>query len=179
MAKKNNHYIDNEEFCSLLVSHKEKYTKAKEDGTELPKLPDKVGEAFIKIATKLGTRPNFSGYSYIDEMIGDAIENCIMAANNFDSEKSKNPFSYFTQITWYAFLRRMAKEKKQTYVKYKCLENAVVYDTLYHQSVGKDHHDVFANFDLDNDKMAAVIEFIERPLKKKDKPKTGVEKFTK
>ena len=47
---------------------------------------------------------------------------------NFDETKSKNPFAYFTQIIYYAFLRRIQKEKKQTYVKYKATEMIGILD---------------------------------------------------
>lgn len=89
-----------------------------------PPVSDYIGECFMKIAEHLSYRPNFINYPYREEMVGDGIENCLMYAHNFNPEKSKNPFSYFTQIIYYAFLRRIEKEKKQNYIKYKLLENA-------------------------------------------------------
>ena len=82
-----------------------------------PKVSDYMGECFYKIATHLSYRPNFINYTYREEMVGDGIENCIRYAKNFNPEKSKNPFAYFTQIIYYAFLRRIAKEKKQTTIR--------------------------------------------------------------
>jgi hypothetical protein len=84
----------------------------------------------MKIAEGLSHKPNFINYTYRDEMICDGIENCLMYFNNFNPEKSKNPFAYFTQIIYYAFLRRIQKEKKQTYIKYKATEQFGILDEM-------------------------------------------------
>ncbi len=97
--------------------------RQREFGDEIPVASDYIGVAVNQIANRLATRPNFSGYTYKDEMISDGIENAFMALGNFDPEKSNNPFAYFTQIIWFAFLRRIEKEKKQSYIKRKALEN--------------------------------------------------------
>ena len=126
MSKKkedtSNHYIDNKEFYGAMVEWKKIVNEAEDSGEERPPVTPYIGECFLKIATHLSYRPNFINYPYRDEMIGDGIENCLMYCSNFDPEKSKNPFSYFTQIIYYAFLRRIQKEKKQTYIKYKMTE---------------------------------------------------------
>ena len=122
MSKKSNHYIDNSVFFDEMTAWKRKYVQAEENGEIPPPVNNYIGECFLKIATNLAMKPNFMNYSFIDEMIGDAIENCILYAHNFNPEKSKNPFSYFTQIIYYAFLRRIEKEKKQSYVKFKMIE---------------------------------------------------------
>ena len=118
------HYVDNK----LFFSEMEKWKTEIEESDEVDDLPPMVteymGECFYKIATHLSYRPNFINYTYREEMIGDGIENCIRYAKNFNPEKSKNPFAYFTQIIYYAFLRRIAKEKKQTHVKNKMIENS-------------------------------------------------------
>lgn len=123
-----NNYINNEDFLKALVSYKESVKESEEKGTTKPRIPNYIGECFLKIANNLAKRPNFCMYTYKDEMVSDAIENCVMYFENFDSEKSNNPFAYFTQICWYAFVRRIAKEKKQQYVKYKATENFGVLD---------------------------------------------------
>jgi len=112
MAK--NNYIDNSKFLEAIVDYQ---NSCVED--HIPPIPDFIGECFIKIANGLATKSNFINYSYKDEMISDGIENCISYCKNFNPEKSKNPFSYFTQIIYYAFLRRIEKEKKQAYIKHK------------------------------------------------------------
>lgn len=116
-------YINNRDFLDALVKYKEQSIINKNEGKSRPKIPNYIGECFIKIAENLAKRPNFYGYSFKDEMISDAIENSIMYFENFDPNKSKNPFAYFTQISWYAFVRRIAKEKKQQYIKYKATES--------------------------------------------------------
>ena len=122
--KKNpsNHYVNNEEFLSVLVKYQKAVRKAKRNKEPKPPIPNYVGECFMKIAEHLSYRPNFMNYSYRDEMIADAIENCLMYFENFDPKKSKNPFAYFTQIIHYAFLRRIQKEKKQLDIKSKIIE---------------------------------------------------------
>ncbi len=117
-----NHYIDNNEFFDAMVEWKKLVIEAESCDEPKPPITNYIGECFLKIATRLAFRANFINYPYQDEMIGDGVENCIMYASNFDPEKSKNPFSYFTQIIYYAFLRRIQKEKKQMYIKYKTLE---------------------------------------------------------
>ena len=82
-----------------------------------------LGECFMKIAQRLSFRPNFINYAFKDDMISDGIENCIQYIKNFNPEKSSNPFAYFTQIIYYAFIRRIQKEKKQLYIKYKTMES--------------------------------------------------------
>ena len=122
MAAKAKHYVNNKEFLQAIIDWKEKVKDAESAGEEPPPVTDYIGECFMKIAQHLSFRPNFINYSYKEEMIGDGIENCLQYVNNFNPEKSKNPFSYFTQIIYYAFIRRIQREKKQTHVKHKLIE---------------------------------------------------------
>lgn len=115
-------YIDNKEFFETIVKYKVEKQKAKENSLPIPKIPNYIGDCFIKIAQGMAKKPNFFAYTYKDEMISDAVENCILYFDNFDPEKSKNPFAYFSQFCYFAFVRRIAKEKKQQYVKYKATE---------------------------------------------------------
>lgn len=118
------HYIDNKVFYEEMVKWKKEWNKAKKSGTSLPPVTDYIGRCFLAIAERLSYRPNFINYPYREEMVGDGIENCLMYAANFNPNKSKNPFSYFTQIIYYAFVRRIQKEKKQNYIKFKSIELA-------------------------------------------------------
>jgi|TARA_R110002167_G_scaffold156864_1_gene351649 hypothetical protein len=127
---KGEHYVDNKVFLQAMTDWKVLCKIAEEDQKDLPKeekvkpqVTNYIGECFLKIATHLSYRPNFINYTYRDEMIADGIENCLQYCSNFDPEKSKNPFAYFTQIIYYAFLRRIAKEKKQTHVRNKIIES--------------------------------------------------------
>ena len=117
-----NHYVNNADFLVALIQYKDDCIKAKTENLPDPKIPNYIGECFLKIAEHLSRKPNFISYTYRDEMISDGVENCIMYFRNFDPSKSKNPFAYFTQIIYYAFLRRIMKEKKQLYVKYKATQ---------------------------------------------------------
>ena len=124
MAKqKKPHYVDNKKFLEAMVEWKDECKIAEQNGEINPPVTNYIGECFFKIATHLSYRPNFINYTYRDEMISDGIENCLQYVSNFNPEKSKNPFAYFTQIIYYAFLRRIAKEKKQTHVRNKIIEN--------------------------------------------------------
>ena len=118
------HYVDNKEFFKHMVEWKKIVIEAESCDEKRPPVTDYIGECFLKIANHLSYRPNFINYPFREEMIGDGIENCLMYAHNFNPEKSKNPFAYFTQIIYYAFLRRIEKEKKQNYIKFKILETA-------------------------------------------------------
>lgn len=121
---KSGHYIDNKVFYAEMVKWKAIVDAERSAERKTPPVTDYIGKCFLDIATHLSYRPNFINYPYREEMIGDGIENCLMYASNFDPSKSKNPFSYFTQIIYFAFLRRIAKEKKQMYIRYKMLEAA-------------------------------------------------------
>jgi len=121
--KKKEHYVDNKLFLEAMKEYKKKCVEAEEAGDSKPRVTNYIGECFLKIANGLSYRPNFINYTYRQEMISDGIENCLQYLHNFDPEKSNNPFSYFTQIIYYAFLRRIQKEKKQTHIKNKMIEN--------------------------------------------------------
>jgi len=116
------HYINNQDFLKALVDYKTKCAEAEATNKPRPNIPNYIGECWMKIAEGLSHKPNFINYTYRDEMVSDGIENCLMYFENFDPTKSSNPFAYFTQIIYFAFLRRIQKEKKQLYVKYKATE---------------------------------------------------------
>tara|TARA_R100000005_G_C4793144_1_gene88843 strand:- start:46 stop:504 length:459 start_codon:yes stop_codon:yes gene_type:complete len=105
-----------------MIEWKTKVIEAEDSGDPRPPVTNYIGECFLKISEKLANRPNFMNYPYREEMISDGVENCLMYAHNFNPEKSKNPFSYFTQMIYYAFLRRIEKEKKQSYIKLKLMQ---------------------------------------------------------
>lgn len=122
--KRSEHYVNNKEFLAALIEHRNKLILAKEQGLPKPVIPNYIGECFLKIATHLSFKPNFVNYMFKDDMICDGIENCLQYIDNFDPEKSTNPFAYFTQIIYFAFLRRIQKEKKQLEIKTKLLERS-------------------------------------------------------
>ena len=131
MAKsKKEHYVNNKEFLEALIDYKADCDAHKGRGEQVPPVTRYIGECFLKIAQHLSYRPNFINYTFKHDMISDGIENCLMYLHNFNPEKSKNPFAYFTQIIYYAFLRRIQKEKKQTELKQKLISTMVVDETM-------------------------------------------------
>ena len=116
------HYVNNAELLASIKSYKEELARARESGAPEPRIPEYVGECILKIANKLSHKSNFINYSYRDDMILDGIENCVQCVDNFDHTRFSNPFSYFTQVIYFAFLRRIAKEKKQAYIRGKMVQ---------------------------------------------------------
>ena len=113
------HYINNKDFLQSLIDYQKEVEEAGKAGKSKPYVSDYIAMCFLQIAQRLSYRPNFINYTYKDDMISDGLENCLAYMHNFNPTKSKNPFAYFTQIIYYAFLRRIQKEKKQQYIKYK------------------------------------------------------------
>lgn len=164
--KKREHYVNNKEFLQALIEYRAMCDDAEANGEERPPVTHYIGECFLKIAQHLSYRPNFINYTYKHDMISDGIENCLMYIHNFNPEKSKNPFAYFTQIIYYAFLRRIQKEKKQTEIKQKWIANAVIDETLVTQE-GDDgeYHNQYLEFLQEN----MVADRTEEPVEKEEK----------
>ena len=120
--KKSEHYVNNKELLAALIDYRAEVAVAKTKDLTKPRISNYLGECFLKIATHLSYKPNFVNYMFRDDMISDGIENCVQYIHNFDPNKSRNPFAYFTQIIHYAFLRRIQKEKKQLEIKTKIIE---------------------------------------------------------
>lgn len=135
--KKKPHYVNNKEFLQAMIDWKKEVKDAEENDEPRPQVTNYIGECFLKIANHLSYRPNFINYTYREEMISDGIENCLQYIDNFDPEKSKNPFAYFTQIIYFAFVRRITKEKKQSQIKDKILKTSNIEDMVMVQ----DHDD--------------------------------------
>lgn len=142
-------YVNNKDFLAALVSYQQLVRESNEQAAPRPRVPNYIGECIMKISTHLARKPNFINYTFKDEMIADGIENCLQYIDNFDPEKSSNPFAYFTQIIWYAFIRRIQKEKKVLYTKYKLIEHV----NLMNLSSDTQDHDSTVDFN-DNIKMS-------------------------
>ena len=173
MAKTN--YVDNKLFLKEMVAYRRSVRKALKDGLEKPRIPEYVGQCFMLIAENMSHKYNFLSYTFRDEMVSDAIENCVMYADNFNPRKSKNPFAYFSQVTYYAFLRRIQKEKKQLYVKYKSTEMHGVLDD-FEQLESDD------GFSRQYEQYDNIGEFIQKFEQAKERKKAkvkakGLEKF--
>ena len=129
------HYVNNADFSQSVVDYVHVVNTARKNDTPIPKVPDYVAQCFLRIAEGLSHKANFIRYTYREEMVMDAVENCLKAISNYDIEAATrtgkpNAFAYFTQITWYAFLRRIAKEKKQQDIKLKYIANSGVEDFM-------------------------------------------------
>ena len=163
-------YIDNKKFHREMTKYRLAVIAAEENDLDKPKLNNYLGECLYLICYKLSFRPNFINYSFKEEMVGDAIENCLAAVDNFDPYQEKNnPFGYFSLIAWRAFLRRIEKEKKQSYIKHKVYQESGIHMQLESES---------ASPNIDNDVSSRIIETFESKMNVKKKPKVkGVEKF--
>ena len=164
-AKIKPHYVDNKRFLEAMIEYKEKCRIAEEKGKKKPDVTNYIGECFLKIANHLSFRPNFINYTYRDDMISDGIENCLQYMSNFNPDKSNNPFAYFTQIIYYAFIRRIQKEKKQMLVKSKLIANAGIENMM--DSLAGD----------DTQYQSAMLEFLQR--NSKEEPEVKKEKTKK
>ena len=139
--KKKQHYVDNKKFLEEIVKYREAVETAKLQDRPSSRITHYLGDCFLKIATHLSYRPNFINYMYKEDMISDGVENCVQYIDNFDPAKSKNPFAYFTQIVYYAFLRRIAKEKRQMDIRDKLIEKNG-YDQVFHSDENDNHADM-------------------------------------
>jgi hypothetical protein len=176
MQLRNAHYVDNKRLLQELTIHHELVKKAKAEGTQKPRISDYVGECILLIAKKLCNRPNFMNYPFKEEMIGDGIENCLMYIDNFDPAKSSNPFAYITQIVYFAFVRRITKEKRHLYTKHKLIQNSMIHNDHIQQSEWNEHTEQTY---FENEHMNEFVKSYEEAIinKKKDKQKIGIEQF--
>jgi hypothetical protein len=148
-----------------IVEYKKQCEEAAAAGRPNPQIPNYVGECITLIANRLSMKPCFANYSYREEMIGDGIENSICYFDNFDPSFSSNPFSYFTQIIYFAFLRRLQRERKQSYIKHKVAERHMIDGDMFTTMVNDDGHDVKVTGNTDN--MNDFIRDFEDDLKEK------------
>ena len=160
------HYINNKEFLKCLIDYQADIKKCKKEGKDKPYVSDYIAMCFLQIAQRLSYRPNFINYTYKDDMISDGLENCLAYMHNFNPEKSTNPFAYFTQIIYYAFLRRIQKEKKQQYIKYKVFTDQKTEIEEEHEKLSND----FVNEKGSADFHIHIKEFIDE-MERKEKEK--------
>lgn len=165
-------YINNKTLYGAMIHYKNDIQHALEHDAEKPQVPKYIGESILLICNNLAKKPNFSGYTYKQDMISDGIMDCIAAVDNFNPDKTNNPFAYFTQIAWNAFLRRIQKEKKQTYIKMKNFENSFIFSEMQEEG----HSTQLKS----NEYSADVVRSYEEKLTKNKKPSklVGVEKFS-
>ena len=179
MAKKKNHYVDNEKFLAEIKVYKQQCKDALAEGKEKPRISEYIGKCIYLIAENLSHKPRFMNYSFRDELVSDAIENCFLYFDNFDSDKYSNPFAYFTQIIYYAFHRRIAKEEKNRYIIYKKFQESVLDTSDASLMLDADDNHVVSSTMYDN-LNEFIKNFEKREAQKKEKrkeKKEGLEKF--
>ena len=170
------HYVDNKQLYATILEYKKLVEISKQENTPKPLIPNYVGHCILQIGRRLSTKPNFINYSYRDEMISDGVENCISYFDNFDPAKSSNPFAYFTQIIYYAFLRRIQKEKKQSYIKHKTTENSMIFNMLVEQ--GEMEDSINPNDGFTNESVSDFVKTFEENIDtKKVQRKKGIDVF--
>jgi DNA-directed RNA polymerase specialized sigma24 family protein len=179
VKKKKNHYVDNERFLNEIVEYKKRIAEAKEQGLEKPRVSEYIGKCIYLIAENLSHKPRFMNYSFRDELVSDAIENCFLYFDNFNPDKGSNPFAYFTQIIYYAFHRRISKEEKNRYIIYKKFQESVLDTSDAALMIDSDDNHLISSTMYDN-----LNEFIKkfegREAEKKEKRKAakeGLDKF--
>ena len=184
--KQKPHYVNNKEFSLAVVEYVKTVNEATRTGNEIPNVPNYIAECFLKLSQGLSHKANFIRYTYREEMVMDAVENCLKAITNYNIEASTrtgnpNAFAYFTQICYYAFLRRLAKEKKQQDIKFKFIERAGIEEFVHYDrtATGSDASVTRSFVDqlrerIENvrDKDKAIADYAKEEKKKK-KVKTG------
>jgi len=169
-------YVDNKKFYEAILEHKKKVEEAEKKGIEPPRIPDYIGECIWKIAEKLSTKPCFINYSFREEMVSDGIENCILYFHDYNPEITQNPFAYFTQVVYYAFLRRIAKEEKNRYAIYKNFQESMLEPNLL---VDSDNNNLLPSqmYDNINDFMTRFEKKEEIKKEKRKQMKKGLQQF--
>lgn len=170
--RKKPYYVDNKKFLEAMVEFRESVIHADKNNLPRPVVPMYIAECIMKIATHLSYKPNFMNYSFREEMVSDGIENSLQYIDNFNPEKSSNPFAYFTQIIYYAFLRRIQKEKKYLYTKYKASEHTnILGETSDRQDhdKGVDYNDNIKYNEWTEEYMSDFIQNFEETKRKKRK----------
>jgi hypothetical protein len=162
MAGEKNYYIDKREMYTALVKHRTACEDADRDGRQRPRVSEYLGKCFLLISRGLATKRNFAGYLFIEDMVMDAVENCVNVVLSFNPDKYDNPHAYFTLICWRAFLRRIEKEKKALYSKHKVTEDFIIHnpDLIEHDSTPEDK----ARRSLDN----AYMQDLAKKFEEKD-----------
>ena len=167
-AKAKPHYVNNKEFSLAVVEYVKSANEAKEKDLEVPKVTNYVATCFMKISEGLSHRPNFVRYTYREEMVMDGVENCLRAINNYRIETATrtgnpNAFSYFTQICYFAFIRRITKEKKQQDIKFRFIERMGIED--------------FAAMGMDSNGAQQTMEYVDQLRQRIDQVRTKDDKI--
>ena len=171
---KKEHYVNNKEFLAAMVEYTKNVNRAKRKKESKPPVTDYIGSCFLKIANHLSYRPNFINYTFRDDMISDGIENCLQYLDNFNPRKSNNPFAYFTQIIYYAFIRRIQKEKKQVTIKNRLITESNYDDMTLQPGEDREFKNQFTEFlkkNMSVDEQQKIADDLAKKKKKRKKKK--------
>ena len=178
---KKEHYVNNKEFLDAMTEYTKNVNRAKRNKQPKPPVTDYIGSCFLKIANHLSYRPNFINYTFRDDMISDGIENCLQYLDNFNPRKSKNPFAYFTQIIYYAFIRRIQKEKKQVTIKNRLITESNYDDMTLQPGEDKEFKNQFTEFLKKNmpveEQQKIADDLAKKKKKRKKKKKSSLDYF--
>ena len=169
---KKEHYVNNKEFLAAMVEYTKNVNRAKRKKESKPPVTDYIGSCFLKIANHLSYRPNFINYTFRDDMISDGIENCLQYLDNFNPKKSNNPFAYFTQIIYYAFIRRIQKEKKQVTIKNRLITESNYDDMTLQPGEDREFKNQFTEFlkkNMSVDEQQKIADDLAKKKKKRKK----------
>ena len=169
---KKEHYVNNKEFLAAMVEYTKNVNRAKRNKQPKPPVTDYIGSCFLKIANHLSYRPNFINYTFRDDMISDGIENCLQYLDNFNPRKSNNPFAYFTQIIYYAFIRRIQKEKKQVTIKNRLITESNYDDMTLQPGEDREFKNQFTEFlkkNMSVDEQQKIADDLAKKKKKRKK----------
>ena len=175
MAARKEHYVNNKEFLQAMIEYRKSVNKALKEKQEKPPVTNYIGSCFLKIANHLSYRPNFINYTFRDDMISDGIENCLQYLDNFNPKTSNNPFAYFTQIIYYAFIRRIQKEKKQTTIKHRIITESNYDDMTLQPGEDREFTNQFTEYlkkNMHTDSQELIAKEIEKKKLKKIKKRT-------
>ena len=170
---KKEHYVNNKEFLEAMKLYRKSVNKAKKEKKQKPPVTDYIGSCFLKIANHLSYRPNFINYTFRDDMISDGIENCLQYLDNFNPTKSNNPFAYFTQIIYYAFVRRIQKEKKQVTIKNRLITESNYDDMTLQPGEDEEFKNQFTEFLKKNMPIEEQQKIADSNKKKKKRKRTS------
>jgi len=177
---KKEHYVNNKEFLNAMIDYRKMVNKAKREKKPKPPVTDYIGSCFLKIANHLSYRPNFINYTFRDDMISDGIENCLQYLDNFNPKTSNNPFAYFTQIIYYAFVRRIQKEKKQVTIKNRLITESNYDDMTLQPGEDKEFKNQFTEFLKKNmpvEEQQKIADINAKKKKKRKKKTTSTLKY--
>ena len=178
---KKEHYVNNKEFLAAMTEYCKNVNRAKRNKQPKPPVTDYIGSCFLKIANHLSYRPNFINYTFRDDMISDGIENCLQYLDNFNPKTSNNPFAYFTQIIYYAFVRRIQKEKKQVTIKNRLITESNYDDMTLQPGEDKEFKNQFTEFLKKNmpveEQQKIADDLAKKKKKRKKKTKSSLDYF--